>query len=752
MTPGKCFSTDGGECDFGNGAAYFMATSLGKGDPPPALRTKDAGNFQRELPNDKKYRIVDVVQLAAGDLSTNFRFLELAWRLGTDSDQVPPLLVLPQTNSRPRNTDGPKSVAMGTCGALSVGRVEVEGLTLRLTSRCTPGALDVSKLKTSGHPFQWAVENDEASDILTKKVTVANWFLFPSTTHQYEDTKVHPLPRSNPVEIVVPGKGGIDLVRLSEEVKIAVTPPPAKAPSREAGRWTYYVLLVVVLAASTFTLVYAYKKGRLKRSLPFIKASSGAPAGTPGAEEPAGAGKGETSTTAKPHPGQSEPKQPEEGSSANEPPKQPAISRTDDEPPPPLGTNDDLTQEVRILRGRVEELETDYSELEGKVTAADLRVSQLLTGSDLDKQDQLALKAEIGQIKADLQEKAKATKGTREKVKSEVSQQIFPLQTKLTGMETRVADAETKLVRALKGNEDLQAGVGRYCEETWSKWLRQLGVGSTEVDKASGVETRPTIPVFPPESPVVVRRLLKLTDLANRILTVWMNSDDWNRDGTFAGFPYRFANEYQSLRNVAFQDQLLFRYWLGEIRYPENPALIESALRQWGLSGEKPKNVRSVSFTWAAERLPALQAIIEAAPIELEGDAQERLHRALSATVHTFGPLVPDKDASPKIVRLALSGVFHDLVKDLYREIGVEYYPVRLFEDSLQSEFLKSFLGDSRSAYRSDASTLLRQRGLVTAHGTIVRVVRPVVRVRDEAASKGYRWEGAIEYAEVNND
>jgi hypothetical protein len=264
--------------------------------------------------------------------------------------------------------------------------------------------------------------------------------------------------------------------------------------------------------------------------------------------------------------------------------------------------------------------------------------------------------------------------------------------------------------------------------------------------------TRVALPALPSDSRAAVCRLSQLAELAIRLVANWVDPRfSGDAPGSSSTLLPRFRREFQVLRETAFRDHLLFQFWLNEVSVPESSALLESAIRRWGISGHKPRTAKAVCFMWAAETLPAIQTIIEAAPVELEGSLQQRLQETLRQVVASYGIAIPEENAGSPVLASAVSLLFHDLVKDLYRELGAEYYPVRLFEDSLRSEFLKSFLADARTAYRSDASRFLQQHRLVARHGTVVRIVRPVVRLRDENAPRGYRWEGALEYAEIED-
>jgi hypothetical protein len=145
--------------------------------------------------------------------------------------------------------------------------------------------------------------------------------------------------------------------------------------------------------------------------------------------------------------------------------------------------------------------------------------------------------------------------------------------------------------------------------------------------------------------------------------------------------------------------------------------------------------------TWAGHMIPPFQAVLEALHVEAGLGQSARLWRVVlersGGTAASGGSAIDQ-----------LSAIFHERVKTMYATIGMEYFPLRLYRDSVLSPTFRTLVRQTRSVYPFPHTDALHRAGLNIPHGLALRVFRPGLRrLHPEASSRD--WDGLFEYAVV---
>jgi hypothetical protein len=152
---------------------------------------------------------------------------------------------------------------------------------------------------------------------------------------------------------------------------------------------------------------------------------------------------------------------------------------------------------------------------------------------------------------------------------------------------------------------------------------------------------------------------------------------------------------------------------------------------------------REIIQHWATRVVPRFQLLLEAMPREL-GGATTVPHRGLARRI-VAGDAAGDSGLEAADI---LSEALHSLARKVYLELGEEYYPVRLYRDTLECSSAQKTMLHTQQVRPYDYSRALCTAGIDVVHGTIVRVRRPTVR-HTAAADTPLEWEGILEYADV---
>ena len=201
---------------------------------------------------------------------------------------------------------------------------------------------------------------------------------------------------------------------------------------------------------------------------------------------------------------------------------------------------------------------------------------------------------------------------------------------------------------------------------------------------------------------------------------------------------------FKSLQATALLDRLVWGWWLGIVPHTSTVvALARAARNRWQLpsAGQAvtEEKMGRIALQWADDRMPLLQTIIEAAPVEFGRSDPLGIIAAIetvSAAVGVGGDAIPLD---------AVSFHFHTLVTSLYEQADAQYVKARLYEDGIQSGEVPKFIEQTHAAGPFGESATVAQRHPNASHGVIVRVTQPISRRRDRSAKKSW-WEGYVYY------
>jgi hypothetical protein len=186
-------------------------------------------------------------------------------------------------------------------------------------------------------------------------------------------------------------------------------------------------------------------------------------------------------------------------------------------------------------------------------------------------------------------------------------------------------------------------------------------------------------------------------------------------------------------------------------RAPLSPLLTATSHRRWLAPGGWPTPLE-FGLAWGAARLPHLQAVIEAFPLELmrAGVDDAGLLAAFKEVGRGASELEPYLEGDPGLsLAQALSCVFHTLVSDFYESIGCRYHAVRLYQDDLDTPAVGLALKNTQLVFPWEHSATIAARFPSMHHGIVVRVREPLVQIPDASAVSGCRWRGCLEYLAV---
>ena len=179
---------------------------------------------------------------------------------------------------------------------------------------------------------------------------------------------------------------------------------------------------------------------------------------------------------------------------------------------------------------------------------------------------------------------------------------------------------------------------------------------------------------------------------------------------------------------------------------PPSSVFLDVARRRWPSSLSTTQDVAKFVNEWCRLRLPLLQLTIEAMPRELGVASKDAggLKRALESVnlAHSqIGNFAGDLDLSIE----GTAVMFHALVDELYKSINVRYFPIRLYQDDLDSRHVVLAMQHTGTIGDVKYGRLLVALGLVRRHGIVVSVRQPLIQLQDPGATSD-RWEGLLEY------
>jgi hypothetical protein len=193
-------------------------------------------------------------------------------------------------------------------------------------------------------------------------------------------------------------------------------------------------------------------------------------------------------------------------------------------------------------------------------------------------------------------------------------------------------------------------------------------------------------------------------------------------------------------------DRAHLAWWLGLREY-----------RWWKFRDNWPQpssreQVEKLVREWAPLRLPPLQTLIEALPRELRS-AGGTFSRLLSAAMAESGRLLPEDGDLPEAGHSAASQHFHELAAKLYDQIRAVYLPITLYRDDTDVKEVRQFRASTQSGWGYKLSADLIQAGTIATPRSelIVRISRPLVRLRNETSKSGFEWDGQLEFLQLGD-
>lgn len=713
---GCLLNTGNSNCILPQNPLWVMIAPLTRDDPEPVFAsTSKVLDTRIRLSSDfpMSSSLDEFLRSTSGAL----KYVELAWRLGSPPDSPESLLTLRQLRPVPTV---PLVVGLGTCQSLPVGWIEANGQKVEIRSYCDPairthssGTDTLDAIRKAPNPFVWTLTGPAPRATAASEL---EWRLFPVKPFKYVHPPSGKLPPRRSVFGVAPNDGSW-LMGLT-------TPLEVTTPSDENGKppdnehrgvlWVLVIALYAFVAAPYLRRAWHWRQGRATRLAP------------PNAPDQA-----ETMPTgpigAPPHP----------------------------EPPPEgqaFEARTDLNSEIEIRNDSGTEVpNATTNELKERGNSAD-KHSEWISSVEW-RQDEHA--KDLEELRPLLNRVEKLDK----------SLQTLQVQSRSTDLWDRLKKSEDSWREIEQSTTDHRSRLERLesdrIEHQKSKFVEFLmAVSDLQPVTKNMLALRPGIrpdlarPQLTEPEKEAVSALCEICDFSFILLAEWLRNEDWSGNyaetGSGLGTMDGFRPDLDSLRKASFGDRILFRWWLRRIEAPRVPDVLESALRFWKLLGPGQHSVRSLCLDWGHKRLPGLQSILEAGPRELVEDGpRESLRQALARIAEVYGLEDASGPTNWNKVHEFWHETFHHWIERVFRPFNIEYRRVRLYGHHLSSPDLEEFMRETNAFYGFAHSSVLRRRGLVQAHGTIVRVLQPVLRMRDEKDSSRVIWEGKIEFAEV---
>jgi len=679
----KCLSDSQVSCGFDAAPKYWWVGPVGQGDPDLLPNPAKLVFSKSPLSQPKLRSKKDQLDGLLAYLEIRMAPVELAWRLGQSKNPKIPLFSLEQGAGNPQT-----SIGLGECGSLPLGKVTIGGITVNLKTECEPPGPDPGEFirsvaKRSSRNFHWMLEEEDNPELMTP-VNAGDSAEFVLFPYKIVEFegKGRGIHRNG---VPAPAESTSVLISLDIPAFVVTVAPPPGPPNEPVSMPAVVAGLIILTALSGFMWYLRQRRN----------AASPSRAGLQTREVHNAQGSAAVGQVA--------------GTSQSS-----AVSL---HPESLVQTREGTLAGVQEVIARLEGVARSLSGLQDATTRC-VRESE---------------SARAAAAAADIRMKDFETRNA-------------DLRPRLNGLDKRLDETSVK-VGAI--NATLIKEIDSRIEQAALEWSNMVLFDHTSPPALPNMPQGAAQPAaVEADVAKTLRPLYELSTFALEILRAWLGVDRipmGNLEGDELGKP--LSADLKVLEAIVHIERPLWSSWLGKL--PSSSAaniVVRVATSKWSAIPATQQDAARLALQWADDRVPRLQTLVEAAPLECGSDDPSGLRKAL---IKAASKLSDSADGEDEVISLSkMSTLFHALVEKIYSAAGAQYLPVRLYQDTIQSHDIPYFIEETHAAYPFAHSNLLVDKRIADRHGLIVRITQPLSKRRDRTSGK-WKWEGSLYFLET---
>ncbi len=271
----------------------------------------------------------------------------------------------------------------------------------------------------------------------------------------------------------------------------------------------------------------------------------------------------------------------------------------------------------------------------------------------------------------------------------------------------------------------------------------------------TGKRVKVEFPVLDEDSARIIRNLHSFADFVLRVISEWKFPSPSNNieedmakmltSSSRSGLLAVICKEYRTLNEIAWADRILLAWFLK----PESSVqsdYLDTLRTNWPAVVAGKQGCRGFAKAWLERRLPVIQALAEAFPVEFGNGERNSLQPAMAKYAVGFLSCQESESRDPATVMRLTSQWFQQTTYSTYGLLNCTYQKITLYQDSWLSPAAPPLLKQLKDAvYEFPENAVVRNAPGQPPRGTIIRVSKPVILFRD-ASTSGFVTEGEIQF------
>jgi len=297
--------------------------------------------------------------------------------------------------------------------------------------------------------------------------------------------------------------------------------------------------------------------------------------------------------------------------------------------------------------------------------------------------------------------------------------------------------------------QTIDTRIERMLKDSAMQWAQSL---LEELPESTAATVKPRenlqLPPVNAQAREVLEAMRDLSQLAMELLALWSqlqqnSASDWQK----TGLGQQILSDLRVLESIVFVDWLLWMWLCGDLTPTHlTEGLLRFGMSKWHVPASGDLDAAALAKDWAQFSVPVLQNLIEGGPNYFHCSDPSGVRRAVvelgerHTSMRNAPALLGAAELPDDLYLNAASETLHGLVSALYGLIGVQYFRMRLFRDTMDLRDIPQVLDQTRAAWTYSLSRDLVANGIENRHGLIVRMGKP----HTKSGSSG--WGGALYY------